>query len=204
MTHSTEQENFWAGEFGEQYINRNNSAELLTSKMIMWSKMLRSAHNITSVHELGCNIGLNLIAIKQLIPNATLSGIEINETAAEKARQCGIASVTTGTLLDPPLHNPVDLTAAVTVLIHINPDELKRAYRNLVESSKRYVLVAEYYNPVPTKINYRGHEDRLFKRDFAGELMDEFQLNLIDYGFFYHRDKYSPQDDISWFLMEKS
>jgi pseudaminic acid biosynthesis-associated methylase len=203
MTHSTDQENFWAGEFGEQYIARNNSAELLTSKMIMWSKMLRSAHNITSIHELGCNIGLNLVAIKQLIPNAVLSGVEINETAAIQARQNGIATITTGTLLDQPLTTPADLTAAVTVLIHINPAELHRAYKNLVESSNRYVLIAEYYNPVPTKINYRGHEDRLFKRDFAGELMDEFQLNLIDYGFFYHRDKYSPQDDISWFLMEK-
>ena len=65
-------------------------------------------------------------------------------------------------------------------------------------------MVAEYYNRSPVAIPYRGHEDRLFKRDFAGEMLDRFSdLTLIDYGFAYHRDPAFPQDDISWFLMEK-
>ena len=44
----------------------------------------------------------------------------------------------------------------------------------------------------------------LFKRDFAGELLDKYKnkLLLLDYGFIYHRDTY-PQDDLTWFLMEK-
>ena len=34
--------------------------------------------------------------------------------------------------------------------------------------------------------------------------MDQFiDLQLVDYGFAYHRDKNFPQDDISWFLLEK-
>jgi spore coat polysaccharide biosynthesis protein SpsF len=54
-------------------------------------------------------------------------------------------------------------------------------------------------------IPYRGHEDRLFKRDFAGELLSRFgDLRLIDYGFVYHRDPKFPQDDITWFLLEKA
>lgn len=52
-------------------------------------------------------------------------------------------------------------------------------------------------------VKYRGNEDRLFKRDFAGELIDKYNLNLIDYGFTYHRDSYFPQDDSTWFLLEK-
>ena len=28
-------------------------------------------------------------------------------------------------------------------------------------------------------------------------------IQLVDYGFAYHRDKSFPQDDISWFLLEK-
>ena len=44
----------------------------------------------------------------------------------------------------------------------------------------------------------------LFKRDFAGEIMDRHpQLQLVDYGFAYRRDPNFPQDDITWFLMEK-
>ena len=71
------------------------------------------------------------------------------------------------------------------VFIHINPNYLINVYENLVNGSNRYVLVAEYYNPAPTKITYRGNEDRLFKRDFAGDLIDNYGLKLIDYGFVY-------------------
>ena len=97
----------------------------------------------------------------------------------------------------------VDLTFTAGVLIHINPEYLENVYDNLVNGSNRYVLVAEYYNPSPTKITYRGHEDRLFKRDFAGDLIDNYGLRLIDYGFVYKRDNWAPQDDITWFLLEK-
>ena len=45
---------------------------------------------------------------------------------------------------------------------------------------------------------------KLFKRDFAGELLDAFpSLDLVDYGFVYHRDPNFPQDDMNWFLLEK-
>ncbi len=90
------------------------------------------------------------------------------------------------------------------VLIHINPDHLEQVYNKLYHSSSRYILLCEYYNPVPVSIPYRGHEDRLFKRDFCGELMDSYHdLHLLDYGFLYHRDRHFPQDDLNWFLLEK-
>lgn len=53
-------------------------------------------------------------------------------------------------------------------------------------------------------IPYRGHEQRLFKRDFAGEMLDAYpDLRLVDYGFVYRRDPVFPADDLTWFLMEK-
>ena len=89
------------------------------------------------------------------------------------------------------------------VLIHINPDFLSKVYEILHKSSKRYICVAEYYNPSPLEVSYRGHQGKLFKRDFAGEIIDKFKdVCLVDYGFVYHRDAY-PQDDITWFLLEK-
>ncbi|WP_293060548.1 MULTISPECIES: pseudaminic acid biosynthesis-associated methylase [unclassified Moorena] len=91
------------------------------------------------------------------------------------------------------------------VLIHINPDKLAQVYRLLYESSNRYICISEYYNPTPVELNYRGHQGKLFKRDFAGELMDQFDdLRLLDYGFVYHRDNQFPQDDTTWFLLEKN
>lgn len=76
--------------------------------------------------------------------------------------------------------------------------------RDLYEHSNRYIFMCEYYNPTPVTVPYRGFTDRIFKRDFAGELMDcHPDVQLVDYGFFYHRDKFFPEDDSNWFLMEK-
>lgn len=203
MTFKTEQENFWAGEFGLNYIDRNNSEPLLYSKVAMWARMLQAANNVNSITELGCNIGLNLAALKRLQPSLKLSGYEINAEAARQAAEFNVAEIKQGSILEEIKDPKVDLTFTAGVLIHINPEYLDNIYSNLVNGSNRYVLVAEYYNPAPTKINYRGHEDRLFKRDFAGDLIDNYGLKLIDYGFVYKRDNWAPQDDITWFLLEK-
>ena len=90
------------------------------------------------------------------------------------------------------------------VLIHINPEFLTEVYKRLYSVAKRYILVCEYYNTTPVSVNYRDHADRLFKRDFAGEMLDMYpELELLDYGFLYHRDRNFPQDDFTWFLLEK-
>ena len=203
MAYETEQEKFWAGEFGSDYIERNSSDSLLTSKTVMWARMLRAASHIDSVTEFGCNIGLNLLALHRLNSELVLEGVEINADAAEVASSRGIARIHTGSVVEPLDIESADLTCSVGVLIHINPSLLDQVYDNLVHVSRRYVLVAEYYNPTPVAIPYRGHSDRLFTRDFAGELIDRHDLSLVDYGFWYHRDRLVPQDDISWFLLER-
>lgn len=97
-----------------------------------------------------------------------------------------------------------DLALIKGVLIHIDPASLPAVYDRLYASTKRYLCVAEYYNPSPVEVPYRGNKDRLFKRDFAGELLDRFpDLSLLDYGFCYRRDPNYQQDDITWFLLEK-
>ena len=204
MGYLTEQENFWAGNFGDDYIARNNSDGLLHSKVAMWSQMIRCANRIDSIKELGCNIGLNLKALHHLKPDYKLSGVEINKAAAAKAEKLGIASINCGTITEPLTDKKADLTFTAGVLIHINPERLPVVYNNLVSLSSRYILVAEYYNPTPTEVSYRGHSERLFKRDFAGELIDEFNLNLVDYGFWYRRDNIASEfGDMTWFLLEK-
>jgi len=203
VTYKTEQEDFWAGDFGLNYIDRNNSEPLLYSKVAMWARMLSKANNVKSIRELGCNMGLNLVALKRLQPSLTLSGYEINPQAAQQATEFNVADIKKGSILEEINDPKVDLTFTMGVLIHINPNHLDKVYANLVNGSNRYVLVAEYYNPAPTQITYRGHEDRLFKRDFAGDLIDNYGCKLIDYGFVYKRDNWAPQDDITWFLLEK-
>ena len=98
-----------------------------------------------------------------------------------------------------------NLSLVKGVLIHINPEKLEEAYKKIVNASNKYILICEYYSRKPESLVYRGHSNKLFKRDFAGEILDLFpSLSLIDYGFVYHRDPNFPQDDISWFLIEKN
>ena len=203
MSYQTEQEHFWAADFGNEYIERNQGEPLITSNVVLFGRMLRAA-SVRSVTELGCNIGLNLQALHRIQPGLALRGYEINQKAAGLARQLNIAEIIEGTILDAlPADKTSDLVFAKGVLIHIHPDHLPAVYDNLYRLSNRYVLVCEYYNPSPVSVMYRGVADRLFKRDFAGELMDRFGMKLVDYGFAYRRDKHFPQDDLSWFLLEK-
>lgn len=97
-----------------------------------------------------------------------------------------------------------DLSLIKGVLIHIAPERLPDVYERLYKASSKYICLVEYYNPTPVEVNYRGHADRLFKRDFAGEMLDRFSdLAIVDYGFVWHRDKVFPGDDLTWFLLEK-
>ena len=203
--YKTEQEAFWAGDFGTEYIQRNQGDQLLASNLNFFTKALAQARGVGSVVEFGANIGMNLKALKLLYPGLACHGIEINaEAAAELGSLIGPDNVTHGSLLEatPPVS---DLALIKGVLIHLNPDVLPDVYDKLVAAAGRYLMVAEYYNPAPVAIPYRGHNDRLFKRDFAGEIMERHpQMKLVDYGFAYRRDPVFPQDDITWFLMEKT
>lgn len=205
MTYLTEQEAFWAGEFGIDYLKRNQGEEMIRQNINLFSKILTFAPDVKSIVELGCNIGMNLAALKRISADFKLRGYEINAEASKLAQEQGVGEIINTTIINP-LSNEATFDLAFTkgVLIHISPDHLEKVYENLVALSHRYILVSEYYNPSPDRVTYRGHEDRLFKRDFAGELMDKYHLKLIAYGFNYRRDNYIPGDDCTWFLLEKN
>lgn len=208
MENLTEQELFWQGDFGNQYMHRNTVTSLLPNALSLWSKVLGSMREKpATVLEMGCNIGGNLLALAQLLPDARLSGVEINAQAAKEATE-NLASTSRTDIhcqslfeIDLPEH---DFVFTRGVLIHINPEKMPLAYKKIYEASNRYVCLCEYYNTTPVNIEYRGHAQRLFKRDFAGEFMDIYpQMHLVDYGFCWHRDPIFAQDDLTWFLLEK-
>jgi pseudaminic acid biosynthesis-associated methylase len=203
--YKTEQEKFWAEQFGDDYIARNQSEELLASNLSFFSKALNRCGKIQSCIEFGANIGMNLKALKLLYPEIHLRGIEINKNAANILKSIiGDDNVIVGSIFENHFEQKVDITLIKGVLIHINPEMLSVVYQRLYESSKKYILIAEYYNPTPVSISYRGYRDKLFKRDFAGEFLDKYtDCKLIDFGFLYRRDPAFPQDDITWFLIEK-
>ena len=200
---ATEQENFWAGDFGDEYTRRNRGEAVVAANTAFFARILSRLPKLGAVVELGANIGMNMLALRRLLPEAQLAAVEINESAAQELRRIEGVEVTVGSLFDFAPASPADLAFIKGVLIHVAPERLPDAYAALYRSSSRFVCLAEYYNPVPVEVPFRGHGGRLFKRDFAGEMLDRYpDLQLVDYGFVWRRDVFA-QDDLTWFLLEK-
>lgn len=201
MNSRSEQEKFWAGEFGTGYIERNSSEEWVRSNKVFFARALRSlSQRPSSILEIGSNIGLNMLALRDLYPQAKLASIEINNDACTVLTSI-VDEVINLSVQEYDAKEKFELVLIKGVLIHINPDDLLSTYKKIAASSSKYVLIAEYYNPTPIAIDYRGHKNRLFKRDFAGEFLDVNPTwQIQDYGFVYHRDQF-PQDDLTWFLL---
>ena len=198
-------EAFWKGDFGSEYIARHTEPRMLPAKRFMFETMLAKAEAPRSFMELGTNKGLNLHVLHERYPEAELHGVELNAEAVEIVRGLGfVDSIHHGSLLDAPLDHVCDVAFTVSVLIHVSPESLPQAYDRLHKLSRRYILLCEYHNPTPLEVSYRGHEGRLFKRDFAGEMLDAYSdLRLADHGFFYSRDPRYGLTDSNWFLLEK-
>ena len=201
----TEQEAFWAGDFGNDYAKRNlDDKQAIASRVGLWAKVLDGLSSpISSVLELGANIGINVDALNILLPNARYSAVEINESAVNILRKKNI-EVFHESILQFSSERTWDLVFTSGVLIHLNPDALPQVYSLMNKSSSKYVFMSEYYNPIPVEVEYRGNADRMFKRDFAGEFMDAYpEFYLKHYGFVYYRDVFFPVDDINWFCLKR-
>jgi len=204
MSYQTEQERFWTTDFGNDYISRNNNESLISSNVHLFSKILNCTRGVNSICELGCNIGLNLIALNRINKNYDLRGYEINSKAAQIAKEHQISEIIQTSVIEKlDDSKKFDLVFTKLVLIHINPSLLDSVYENLYNISNKYIMVCEYYNPTPVSVEYRGHQDKLFKRDFAGELINKFKVELIDYGFQYKLDGDFIGTDSTWFLLKK-
>lgn len=197
-------ETFWAGEFGDKYTERN--VGLVDNNEVFFKRVLytQSAWNGRSIVEFGAGSGQNLAALRQYLPRSQLTGVEINKTAIAKMQQIYGVNVVEASVLDEAVTLKADLVITKGLLIHIAPSDIKAAYRQLYHTCISHILIAEYYSPQVVEVEYRGLAGKLWKRDFAGEMLDLFpSLRLVDYGFAYHLDPY-PQDDLTWFMLEKT
>ena len=138
--HKTDQERFWAGEFGDYYIDRQAGDGLMASNVALFSKALSKTHNIKSVFEIGANVGLNLQAIRTLLPDAQFTGIEINRKAFEKLRKLEAINAVNESILDYDGTEKFDLVLTKSVMIHLNPDFLPEFYDFVLNQSRRPVV----------------------------------------------------------------
>jgi pseudaminic acid biosynthesis-associated methylase len=208
MTSSTPQLEFWRGDFGNAYIDRNDaSPEQMRARVALWSEIL--GHTLVappkSILEVGANLGINLRALR-VLTGATLLALEPNDKARDILVSDGIVAQDNlrggmASAIDFPTSS-VDLAFTSGVLIHIHPDNLPASLAEINRVSSRWIACIEYFSDKPEMIPYRGHDDRLFKRDFGGMWLDRFpDLRVVAYGFAWKR--VTGLDNLTWWLFEK-
>ena len=197
----TEQEIFWETDFGNKYVKRNLKSDRIFT---IGKDLLNNKVIINEVLELGANVGLNLDAIKRVYPEIKTYGVEINKLAFNIGKKKH--KYFNKPILNFKTKKKYDLVCSIGVLIHQNPNHLKAFYNKLYSLSKKYIYLSEYFNPTPVTVKYRNHHEKLFKRDFAKELLIKFpKLKLIDYCFQWKEEPRlkNNTDSTNWFLFQK-
>lgn len=206
-----DQELAWAGEHGNAYNRRAPGSEEANYQLYgrifggIAGGLSGQFRPIDDVLELGAGTGANIRALSRLIPRARYTAVELNEEACAVIREHSPAAVVINrSVLEVDVEPAAyDLVLTKGLLIHIHPAKLSTVYRLIHRAARRWILLAEYYNPTRVGIPYRGQDNLLWKADFAGEMLDLFpDLRAVNYGFTWRRDRH-PQDDITWFLLEK-
>lgn len=159
-----EQIKIWKGEFGNAYTDRCDISYM--SKVGHFKEMIAGL-DLRSILEVGCNRGINLLALRHLLGDKVkIQGVEPNEYAAGLARDQGF-TIYDGAIYKLPFpDNYFDLVFTNGVLIHVPLEKLSSAIKEMYRVSKHYLLAAEYYAPEETEIIYRGHHNLLWKRNF--------------------------------------
>jgi len=212
MVEMTEQIKKWAGQFGQDYTDRNETSlegmEIQSRKDIGVTRadlnehFLRGIDQSARILEVGCNIGNQLLCLQKMGFN-NLWGVDVQDYALKLARgrSEGIR-FTLASALDLPFGNDYfDLVFTSGVLIHIGPLEIAQAMAEIHRCSRRYIWGSEHYADEDTEIFYRGHWDLLWNRDFAQLYLDQFSdLSLVDEVRFLYQ---GTDDKNTMFLLEK-
>ncbi|MDO8584839.1 MAG: methyltransferase domain-containing protein [bacterium] len=186
----TDQEKFWQSDFDKGYIERNlftnrelddlYMKEYGLSRSVMNTRFLGTL-KLNNILEVGSSVG-NQLALLQSQGHQNLYGVEIFNVAVAIAQTHtkGI-NIIQGSAFDIPFKDDYfDLVFTSGVLIHIAPKDLKKAMREIYRTSKKYIWGMEYFSEKPQAIDYRGHKDRLWKRDFVQMYLDLFpNLRLV-------------------------
>lgn len=208
----TKQEKFWSSQFGVDYLDRNiySPAQLdkfyenkIGTTMSKMNDDFLGNKKINNVLEVGCNIG-NQLNFLQKKGYKNLFGIEISENAVEKSKiYTKNINIIQGSGFDIPFKdNYFDLVFTAGVLIHINPNDLKKIMKEIHRVSKKFVMGFEYYNDKSEEILYRKNKGYLWKNNFSQVYLNNFNdLKLIKEKKYQYKDNSNNVDTM--FLLKK-
>ena len=208
----TKQEEFWSGDFGKEYSDRNvwsideyddfYKAEWGTTRTEMNQKFIGHLPKDIKILEVGCNVGMQLMLLQKM-GYTNLYGVELQQYAVEKAKELskGI-NIIQGSGFDIPFKdNYFDVVVTNGVLIHISPDDHGKIMNEVIRCSKKYIWGFEYYSPELQTLSYRGNEGYLWKTDFSkvySSLAPSLKETMREYY------KYTYDDNVDMmFLLEK-
>lgn len=179
----------WRGEFGDAWTDRNAlSVEELdersiekygVSKSQIIAELLSKVDKGARILDVGTNEGVHLRLLQQLGFN-NLYGVDIQDYALQRARQKSQnIEFVRGDAMELPFRDEsFEIIFTTGVLIHIPPDKIEAAVRELNRCASEYVWGIEYYAEEYTEINYRGHDSLLWKANFAEEYRRNTELEL--------------------------
>jgi pseudaminic acid biosynthesis-associated methylase len=193
----------WAGDFGDQYHERNKPSERdVAARMFFWEMIAQhlrtgSRGRISSVLEIGAGTGLNLGCIHhKFLQRPVLKALEPNKAACERMLR---APMPIEIVFDAV---PADFVFTYGVLIHLPQHGLHDMMRNIYLAANKYILAAEYFAPEEEVVPYRGKAQALWRRDYGRLYMDNFpDLKFLGYGFCWK--PVSGLDNVTWWLFEK-
>jgi pseudaminic acid biosynthesis-associated methylase len=191
MTKNTEQLEKWGSDFGRQYTNRNTlTVAQLDDLYQRYFGITRTELNRLFIGglersirmlEVGSNTGNQLLCLQEM-GFKNLYGIEPQDYAIElsKSRTHQI-NIIKGNAFDIPFKdNYFDLVFTSGVLIHINPNDIEQALREICRCTRKYIWGLEYYSEEYEEIEYRGEKNLLWKANFPKLYLDLFKnLELI-------------------------
>lgn len=207
----TKQEDFWKGQFGREYTDRNSRSQqewdafyLNTwglTKLEMNERCFGHLPRNIRILEVGCNTGMQLVGLQRM-GFTDLWGIELQEYAAEEAKRFtkGI-NIVSGSGFDLPFKNSYfDLVLTNGVLIHIAPQDLALIMSEMVRVSSQYVAGFEYFSEEMVEISYRGKDGYLWKADYGKLFASAHDMALTHF----ERYPYIESDNIdAMYLLEK-
>jgi pseudaminic acid biosynthesis-associated methylase len=182
----TDQIAVWIDSFGREYTERNllSPPELDAAydenygvtRSQLNQRFLAEVPHPARILEVGCNLG-NQLALLREMGYSQLYGIEIQHDALRRAqvRLPGVHLAEASAFEIPYPDRYFDLVFTAGVLIHIAPEHLRKAIAEIHRCSKSHIWGLEYYAAEATKVRYRGHDNLLWKMDYARLYLDEFE-----------------------------
>ncbi|MBI4559558.1 MAG: methyltransferase domain-containing protein [Candidatus Hydrogenedentes bacterium] len=182
---------YWRGEFGREYTDRNpQSVEAMDALYLNQFGLTRTDLNreflgdldpASRILELGANVGVQLQALRTM-GFGCVYGVELQDYAIRRAHeQFGPLALAEATGLDLPFADAVfDVVFTSGVLIHIHPDRIGEVLAEIHRTTRRYIWGWEYYADNYAPVSYRGRRDLLWKGNFTRMYLERFSdLELV-------------------------